>query len=421
VGPSKLREADVQFSTLEPLPPDPILGMAQMFANDPAPNKVDLGIGVYKDETGQAKILDCVKAAERVLLETQTTKAYLSSAGNPAFNTVTAELLFGPEHPALAEGRVRTVQTPGGTSALRVAADFLRAHNPGATIWLPKPTWANHGAIFAAAGLTVAEYPYYDAAGARLRFEEMLDALAAARPGDVVLLHGCCHNPTGADPDHAQWAELARLLQRTGATPLVDLAYQGFGEGLDEDAHAVRLLAAQLPELIVASSYSKNFALYRDRAGALTVVSAPGVDADRVRAHLMRVIRTNYSMPPDHGAAVVATILGEPRLRTMWQAELAVMRQRIREIRQLLAKALNARSPNDYAFIGRQNGMFTTLSLTGADVVRLREVHHIHASASGRINVAGLTKADIDHLADALASLDTGRAAVARPAAVSGR
>ena len=270
------------FSALEPIPADPILGMAQLFAADPSLHKLDLGIGIYKDEYGAAPVLKSVKAAERWLVDAQASKAYLSSAGDPVFNRATAELLFGTAHPALREDRVLAVQTPGGTAALRVAADFVRAQRPAATVWLPDPTWANHPAIFAAAGLQLAQYPYYEAASPRLLFEPMLDALSRVKAGDVVLLHGCCHNPTGADLTHSHWDVLAATLQRSGAIALIDLAYQGFGAGLDADAYGVRKLARELPEMLVASSYSKNFALYRDRAGAITLVYERGVDGDLV-------------------------------------------------------------------------------------------------------------------------------------------
>jgi aspartate aminotransferase len=393
------------FSALAPIPPDPILGMAQLFAADPSPHKVDLGIGIYKDETGAAPVLASVKAAEQQLVDQQTSKAYLSSAGNPEFNRVTAQLLLGESHPALADDRVRAVQTPGGTAALRVAADFIRTHRPSSTVWLPDPTWANHPAIFGAAGLRLARYPYYESAGARLLFDRMIDTLSRAAAGDVVVLHGCCHNPTGADLSEAQWDALAETLRRSSAIPLVDLAYQGFGAGIEADAYAVRKLARDLPEMLIASSYSKNFALYRDRAGAITLVSDRGIDADLVRAHLLRTIRTNYSMPPDHGAAVVAHILSSPAARSVWESELLTMAGRIRQMRTLLAQQLRGRTPRSYDFIAAQRGMFTSLGLTPQDVVRLRVEHSVHISSSGRINLAGLTRSNVARVADALVAV----------------
>ena len=397
------------FSALQPIPPDPILGMAQRFAADSSPHKVDLGIGIYRNERGEAPVLASVKAAEQWLLEHQSTKAYLSSAGDPAFNGATAQLLLGASHPALAADRVRTVQTPGGTGALRVAADFIRAHHPGATVWLPEPTWANHPAIFGAAGLQLAHYPYYDSAGAELLFEKTLVALARARAGDVVIVHGCCHNPTGADLTTEQWDTLTQTLARASAVPLVDLAYQGFGAGLDADAYSVRKLSRDLPEVLIASSYSKNFALYRDRVGALTLITAPGSDADLVRAHLLRSIRTNYSMPPDHGAAVVAHILTSASLRSRWEAELSIMSERIRQMRNLLAVRLHGRTARCYDFLATQRGMFTSLELTAEEVARLRTRHSVHISSSGRINLAGLTCSNVAHVADAIVAVEGAR------------
>lgn len=394
------------FSALAPIPPDPILGTAQLFAADPSPHKVDLGIGIYKNENGEAAVLSSVKAAEQWLVQNQTSKAYLSSAGNPAFNRATAELLLGVSHPALSDDRVRTVQTPGGTGALRVAADFIRAHQPGSTVWLPEPTWANHPAIFGAAGLKLARYPYYDPARAQLLLQQMLSSLSRAKPGDVIVVHGCCHNPTGADLTDEQWDSLTATLARTSAMPLVDFAYQGFGAGLEADALPVRKLARELPEVLIASSYSKNFALYRDRVGALTLISERGVDADRVHAHLLRTIRTNYSMPPDHGAAVVAHILTDTLRRSRWESELLVMSERVRQMRNLLARQLRDRSARSYDFIARQRGMFTSLGLTAQQVDQLRTRHSVHISSSGRINVAGLTRSNVAHVADALVAIE---------------
>jgi aspartate aminotransferase len=401
----------VLFSGLEQLPPDPILGVAQAFAADPSPQKVDLGIGIYRNEQGQSPVLSCVKSAERWLLEHQASKAYLSSAGNPEFNLAVAELLFGAKHGAISSQRVRSIQTPGGTGALRVAADFLRARNPAATIWLPNPTWATHHPIFAACGLTARKYPYYDPASARLLFHEMTETLAEARQGDVILLHGCCHNPTGADLNDEQWLQIAALLKTSGAVPLVDLAYQGFGDGLDADAGPIRMLAEALPEMLVASSYSKNFALYRDRVGAITAISQDQTDAALARQHLVQAIRPNYSMPPDHGAAIVAHILANADLRAEWKEELATMRARIMEMRTLLSQELTSNTGINHGFVARQKGMFTMLGLKPEQVSRLRQIHHIYISASGRMNVAGLSPANIKRVAEGLAAVQTRAAA----------
>lgn len=382
---------------------DPILGLSRMFAADPSSAKVDLGIGIYKDEAGEAVVLACVKAAERWLLETQVSKRYLSSAGNPDFNRLTRELLLGSGSDAFA--RSRTVQSPGGTGALRLAAEFVRKLRPEGRVFLPAPTWANHPAIFKATGHEIVSYPYYDIVEAELRFDEMMSALADLRPGDTLLLHGCCHNPSGADPSPEQWRAIADLLERTGATPLVDLAYLGFADGLDDDAAGVRLLADRLPELLVASSYSKNFALYRERVGALTIIAASEADAERAHAHLLPIARTIYSMPPDHGAAIVARILGDDDLKRQWRGEVAAMRDRINAMRVELVQRLAGRSDRDYAFLGRQSGMFALLGIDPAAVERLRAEHHVHITSSGRVNVAGLTHQNVHRVARGIAAV----------------
>lgn len=392
------------FADLAPPPPDPILGIAQIFNADPATDKVDLGIGIYKDESGEAPILASVKTAEAWLVENQKSKRYLSSAGNPDYNRLTRALLFGAGSDIFE--RARTIQTPGGTGALRVAADFLKKLRPeGARVFIPDPTWANHNLIFTTAGHEVVVYPYYDVARGTLRFDEMMAALADIGPGDIVLLHGCCHNPAGADPDPAQWAAIAELLERAGAIPLVDLAYLGFGEGLEADAASTRLLAARLPEVIVASSYSKNFALYRDRAGALSLIAKTPGEADRAHAHLLPVVRANYSMPPDHGAAVVAHILGDAALRAQWESEVAEMRARIHRMRARLSDQLAGSNARDYGFIARQRGMFAMLGLTQDVVERMRGEHRVYVGTGGRINIAGLTERNVEHVAAAIATI----------------
>jgi aspartate aminotransferase len=382
---------------------DPILGLARLYAMDVSPAKVDLGIGVYKDERGDVPILATVKQAESFLVEHQGSKSYLSSAGNAEFNRLTCELLFDADSGT--RGRARTIQTPGGTGALRVAADLLRKLRPSCRIFIPDPTWANHRALFTAAGHEVVVYPYYDVARRVLRFEEMEAVLAKATADDVVLLHGCCHNPSGADLDHAQWRRIAELLTRTGALPLVDLAYQGFAVGVREDAASINLLATSLPEMIVASSYSKNFALYRERVGALTLVGATASEAQVVQAHAVNIARTNYSMPPDHGAAVVAHILGNEALRTAWEAELRHMRERINTIRGLLARHLEDAGCGQFSTIARQYGMFVLLGLAPDAVERLRNQHHVHITTSGRLNVAGLTHDNVERVAAAIAAV----------------
>lgn len=401
------------FAELPTAPEDPILGLAKMFDSDASPAKVDLGIGVYKDERGDVPILDSVKQAEAWLVDHQKSKTYLSSVGNPDFNRLTGELLLGAGSPEFL--RSQTMQTPGGTGALRVAADLLHKVRPQTRIFVPSPTWANHQALLAAAGHEVICYPYYDAARAELQMDAMLAALAGMRENDVLLLHGCCHNPTGADPDVQQWEEIAQRLARSGALPLIDLAYQGFAAGVREDASALAMLASRLPELLVASSYSKNFGLYRERVGALTLIGARRADAVTARAHAQKVARTNYSMPPDHGAAVVARILGDDRLRTGWDEEVRSMRQRIRTMRARLAAHLNGRSGRDYGFLTRQRGMFALLGLSAQAVERLRIRHHVHITASGRINLAGLTSDNVEHVASAILEVDGEGMAESRP------
>ncbi|MCW6529871.1 aspartate/tyrosine/aromatic aminotransferase [Sphingomonas sp. MMSM20] len=391
------------FAELPEAPIDPILGMAQAFASDPSPNKVDLGIGIYKDERGEVIVLPTVKAAERALHEGQMTKRYLSSAGNPEYNERTRGLLF--REGSDAHSRARTIQTVGGTGALRVAADFIRKFGTGRRIFLPDPTWANHPAIFGVTGFEIVNYPYYDIATGTLRLDAMMSALADLKPGDTVLLHGCCHNPAGADPTAAQWAEIGDLVARSGATALVDLAYLGFAEGLEEDRQGLAILAERLPEMIVASSYSKNFALYRERTGALTLVGANASAAERAMGNLLPVVRTNYSMPPDHGAAIVAHILGDATLRAQWEEELAEMRNRIRDMRHELVRLLAGNNRRDYSFLAGQHGMFAMLGISPDAVKRLREDWHVHITGSSRANIAGLTPENVAHVAEAIAAV----------------
>ena len=395
------------FSGLDKLPPDVILGIAQAFRADSSPLKIDLGIGIYKDEHGRSPVLQSVKAAEKWLTEHQVSKSYLSSAGSPEFNTAMADLLFGPDCEAAYGGRIRCVQTPGGSGALRVIADFLRANSPISKIWLPNPTWATHQPIFAACGLNILRYPYYDLSSGKLLFNEMLGALQSAKPDDIVVLHGCCHNPTGEDLEQSHWRSIAELLQRTGAIPLVDLAYQGFGDGLDEDAYSVRLLAQRLPELFVASSCSKNFSLYRDRVGAITTVAQNRASSLVLQEHIARAVRANYSMPPDHGASIVAHILGHSELRGVWEQELVEMRMRIATMRALMAQELTRNTKRDHTAIARQKGMFSLLNLPPEAISRLRDAHHIYMISTGRINLAGLTRENVARVAVSIAEVES--------------
>ncbi|PII74355.1 amino acid aminotransferase [Serratia sp. OLIL2] len=394
------------FGRITAAPADPILGLTDIFRADARPNKINLGIGVYKDETGKTPVLTSVKKAEQYLLENETTKNYLGIEGIPAFASCTQELLFGKESPIVADRRARTAQTPGGTGGLRVAADFIANQTSAKRIWISNPSWPNHKNVFSAVGLEVLEYAYYDAANHALDFDGLLNSLKQAQAGDVVLFHGCCHNPTGIDPTPEQWAQLAELSVANGWLPLFDFAYQGFANGLEEDAQGLRIFAAKHKELIVASSYSKNFGLYNERVGACTIVAADAETADRAFSQVKAAIRANYSNPPSHGAAVVATILGNDALRAMWEQELTDMRQRIHRMRQLFVNTLQEKgAQQDFSFIIQQNGMFSFSGLTKEQVLRLREEFGVYAVNSGRVNVAGMTPDNMAPLCEAIVAV----------------
>ncbi|MBA2814931.1 amino acid aminotransferase [Candidatus Pantoea persica] len=394
------------FESISAAPADPILGLADLFRADDRPHKINLGIGVYKDETGNTPVLTSVKKAEQYLLENETTKNYLSIDGLADFARCTQELLFGAESSLIATGRVRAAQTPGGTGALRVAADFLAAQTGVRRVWVSNPSWPNHKNVFNAAGLEVCEYAYYDAEQYPLDFDGMLAALQEAKAGDVVLFHGCCHNPTGIDPTVEQWNQLAQLSLAKGWLPLFDFAYQGFARGLNEDAEGLRIFAAAHQELIVASSYSKNFGLYNERVGAITLVAADATTAETAFSQVKYTIRANYSNPPAHGAAVVATILSNQALRTIWEQELTDMRQRIQRMRQLFVNTLAEKgAARDFSFIIQQNGMFSFSGLTKDQVVRLQKEFGVYAVNSGRVNVAGMTPDNMSALCEAIVAV----------------
>ncbi|EPE2785715.1 amino acid aminotransferase [Serratia marcescens] len=394
------------FEKITAAPADPILGLTDIFRADARPNKINLGIGVYKDETGKTPVLTSVKKAEQYLLENETTKNYLGIEGIPAFASCTQELLFGKESPIVTARRARTAQTPGGTGGLRVAADFIANQTSAKRIWISNPSWPNHKNVFSAVGLEVLEYAYYDAANHALDFDGLLNSLKQAQAGDVVLFHGCCHNPTGIDPTAEQWAQLAELSVANGWLPLFDFAYQGFANGLEEDAQGLRIFAAKHQELIVASSYSKNFGLYNERVGACTIVAADAETADRAFSQVKAAIRANYSNPPSHGAAVVATILGNDALRAMWEQELTDMRQRIHRMRQLFVNTLQEKgAQQDFSFIIQQNGMFSFSGLTKEQVLRLREEFGVYAVNSGRVNVASMTPDNMAPLCEAIVAV----------------
>ncbi len=394
------------FGNIEMAPADPIFGLTEEFKKDSNPDKMNLGAGVYKDADGQTPVLNSVKKAEEILLEKETNKSYLAIEGSAAYNSAVQRLLFGEDHEIVATGRAATAQTPGGTGALRTAADLIHRHLPGAKIWVSDPTWINHQKIFAAAGLDINTYPYFDAATNNLDFAGMLSTLEQIPAGDVVLLHGCCHNPSGVDPDNGQWESIAKVVADRDLLPLLDFAYQGFGEGLMEDSAGLLALCRPGVELLVASSYSKNFSLYGERVGALTIVAENSEASARALSQTKLSIRASYSNPPTHGAAIVSTILGDPDLRQEWQDEVKTMRDRINDMRRLFVKTLaDKKVGRDFSFIARQRGMFSFSGLTPDQVDALREKHAIYVVRSGRINVAGMTDATMDRLCEAIASV----------------
>lgn len=394
------------FAHIQPLPADPILGLIADFHADANPDKVDLGVGVYRNEHSDTPIMQAVKEAELRWHHAEQTKAYIGPAGVPEFNEGIRREIFGASHSALADRRAHTVLTPGGCGALRVGAEFLLRCAKAVKVWVSDPTWPNHVPLLGNAGVDLATYPYYRPGSGEVLFDEMMSALQAAGQGDVVLLHGCCHNPCGADLSESQWREITDLAERNGFLPFIDLAYQGLGRGLEEDAFGVRLMAERLPELLVASSCSKNFGLYRERTGSLSVVSARAEQSQAAITHVNNVVRGMYSMPPSHGGAIVGLILGDEALRQSWVDELGGMRERINTLRELLVEKLaQAGASGDYAFIARQFGMFSFLGLTKEQVQLLRQQYSIYMVDSSRINIAGINRDNVDYLATAIAAV----------------
>ena len=394
------------FAQLQPVATDPILGLMAAYKDDPNPNKVDLGVGVYKDEQGHTAVLKCVKEAEALRLKNEDSKTYIGMAGDLGFNSHIEKLAFGQGHKVLLANRVTTAHTPGGTGALRVAAEFIKKANPNATIWVTSPTWANHISMFKAAGLNVKEYTYYDYSTKGLNEEGMFADLATVPAGDVVLVHACCHNPSGMDLTFAQWQRFAELAKERGFTPLVDMAYQGFGSGLDEDAKGLRYLADTVEEMLLCSSCSKNFGLYRERIGAVSVVSADSKISDIARVNLLSVVRSIYSMPPAHGAIIVANILDSAELTALWHQELAEMRNRINNYRQLIIDKLAGEGvTQDFSFITRQHGMFSFLGINKEQIARLRNEFSIYMVDSSRVSIAGLNHSNIDYFARSVATV----------------
>lgn len=394
------------FNSLIAMPADPILGLLTQYREDTHPQKVDLGVGVYKDPTGVTPILSCVKKAEKFRLDTETTKVYIGPTGSPQFNTLVTELAFGAGHSAIIANRIRTVSTPGGTGALRVAGDFIKRCNPNAVLWVSDPTWANHIGLFEAAGITVKTYPYYDYDSKSLKFDEMLAALSQVSPDDVVLFHACCHNPSGMDFTTEQWDKVVALTKDQGFTPLIDMAYQGFGDGVDIDAYGVRQMAAAVDNMILCSSCSKNFGLYRERIGSCSVIAKDANTANIAQSVLLYVVRCLYSMPPAHGAAIVETILGSKELTQEWLDELKVMRDRINGNRAILVDKLKANGVNrDFSFIARQKGMFSFLGVAPEQVARLQKEFSIYMVGSSRISIAGISEDNVGYLAQSIAKV----------------
>jgi aspartate aminotransferase len=393
------------FQQLKQLSPDTILGVMAKFRADPAASKVDLGVGVYRDLSGNTPVLASVRRAEQDILAAQTTKSYVAAAGREEFNSAVEELLLGTAHTARRDLRARTLQTPGGCGALRVGAELIRASSPGVTVHISDPTWGNHPPLLGSSGLRLERYPYYDAAAHRLRFDAMLEHLESAAAGDVVLIHACCHNPTGADLDPGQWRTLAQLLQRRGLFPFLDMAYQGFAVDLDADAAGVRLITELLPEALVATSFSKNLGLYRERVGALIAISENRGRADAVMSHMLQIARSIYSMPPDHGAAIAARIFADPALKQEWLLELAAMRTRIADMRGLLSRQLRkAIGDGTFDFIGTQHGMFSLLGVSPETVAWLRDERHIHMTPDSRMNLAGIMPHNAAYVAESIAA-----------------
>lgn len=394
------------FDALSLLPADPILGLSQAYAQDTNPNKVDLGVGVYKNDAGQTPIMKAVAQAQQIRYAEETTKSYTPPAGIAGANQAVLKLVYGENHPALAANRVRVVQTPGGCGSLRVAAELISRAKDNPTIWVSAPTWANHIPLLSSAGLSIREYPYYDYTTHSIDFAAMLAVLNTIPAGDLILLHACCHNPSGADLTPEQWRQVAAVCRARGVIPFIDMAYQGFGNGLNEDAFGVRLMAEEVDEVIVATSFSKNFGLYRERAGSLSVVCRNPAEADATFSQMLSVARSIYSMPPAHGAYLVDVILHDPALAASWESELTEMRERIANLRVGLVNALNKlQDQRDFSFIADEKGMFSFLGLTRDQVTRLKNEFSIYMTDNSRISVAGLSVEKLDYVARAIVAV----------------
>lgn len=394
------------FESLKPVAMDPILGLMAAYRADTRTNKIDLGIGVYMNDRGHTPVMTSVKEAETQLMQLETTKSYQGIAGDPDYNQRIIELLFGADHSILNSGRIKSIQAPGGSGALRVGAEVIQRARPEAKLWVGVPTWPNHIPLLGGAGFEIEEYPYYNRDNHQIETEAMMKTLRQVPAGDMVLLHGCCHNPTGADLTHEQWDMIADLALERGFIPFIDTAYQGLGDGLDEDAYGLRMMAERLPELVVASSCSKNFGLYRERTGSITFIADSAEQADIVASQAMSVARQIYSMPPAHGALLVSLILGDQQLRTNWEAELTEVRERIQSMRTLLADNIqNNAAGKDFSHIKQQRGMFSFLGLNTAQLDQLREEYGVYIVLSSRVNLAGINSSNIDYLSSSIMSV----------------
>ncbi len=391
------------FASLSPRPADAILGLIAEYKKDPRPQKIDLGIGVYRTVDGETPVLDVVKKAERRILESQTSKGYLGTAGEPAFNAAMQSLIFAD---SVSSDRLTTVQTPGGSGSLRVAASLLQQFTTVSPVWVSDPTWSNHVPLLGGAGLELQPYPYYDTDKHVIRVDAMLETLRAIPTGETVLFHACCHNPSGLDPADDTWRAITDIVVERELLPFIDMAYQGFSRGLDEDAFAIRHMAERVPEMIVSSSCSKNFGLYRDRVGTLSVMTADAETSATIASQLSFIARTIYSMPPDHGAAIVSTILVDDSLTSHWHSELAEMRQRLRDMRELIGNALQDKAPDhDFSHLVRATGMFCFLGISSEQIATLKNDYGVYMVGSSRVNIAGITPANVDYLAESIAAV----------------
>ncbi len=398
--------ASTLLSHVELAPRDPILGVTEAFNQDTNPRKVNLGVGVYTDENGKVPLLECVRQAEAKLAQIPSPRSYLPIDGLVVYDRHVQALVFGASSTAVTEGRTVTVQALGGTGGLRIGADFLARFSPDSEVWISDPSWENHRALFEAAGFTVRNYPYYDAATRGVNFTGLIDALNSAKPGTVIVLHACCHNPSGVDLSTEQWDQVIEVIGQRDLIPFLDLAYQGFSNTIDDDGAVIRRFAETRRPLLVSNSFSKSFSLYGERVGAFSLVTANKEDAQRALSQLKRIVRTNYSNPPAHGAQVVAAILGSDDLRGMWESELAGMRDRIKRMRTLFVEKLQVAAPgHDFSFVARQNGMFSFSGLNKAQVERMRAEFSVYAVDSGRICVAAMNEKNIDAIVTAIAAV----------------